>query len=263
MNYPVPAYLTPFIVSGMVAVIALLLLGLRQVLRRANWSAADQAKGVWSVASILVGWFAVAVITAIAGFYRPPSGSAPTIQYGIFIPIVAGLFLYWAWPSLRRMLAAIPNSWMVGVQVYRVLGVIFVVLYAGGHLPGLFALPAGVGDTLVGILAPFAALSVARSAQGSLQRARLWNLLGIADLVIAVTMGFLTSPSPFQMAAFDRPSTLIGMFPLVLIAVFAVPLSILLHLASLQKLRQEQRSGYEQPRTRGEVTGKRAFGVQG
>jgi len=56
---------------------------------------------------------------------------------------------------------------------------------------------------------------------------------------VAVTLGFLTSPSPFQVAAFDRPSVLIGMFPLVLIPVFAVPLSILLHIASLQKLRQK------------------------
>jgi len=38
----------------------------------------------------------------------------------------------------------------VGVQVYRALGLIFLVLYAGGYLPGLFAWPAGVGDILVG-----------------------------------------------------------------------------------------------------------------
>jgi hypothetical protein len=31
----------------------------------------------------------------------------------------------------------------VSIQVYRVLGLIFLVLYAGGRLPGAFALPAG------------------------------------------------------------------------------------------------------------------------
>jgi len=137
------------------------------------------------------------------------------------------------------------------VQFYRALGVIFVVLYAGRHLPGIFALPAGVGDTLVGILAPFVAASFARSPEASANRVRLWNLLGIADLVIAVTLGFLTSPSPLQMFAFDRPSGLIAMFPLSLIPVFAVPLSILLHFASLQKLRQSQKSGYQTLRVEG------------
>ena len=48
-----------------------------------------------------------------------------------------------------------------------------------------------------------------------------------------MTTGFLTSPSAFQLFAFDLPNELISQFPLVLIPVFLVPLSVLLHLASL------------------------------
>lgn len=242
MNYPVPVYLTPFIMTGMIFVIGTLVLGLRRVLQRAAWPQPDQAQALWSISALLVAWFVVAAATSIVGYYRPSSGP-PTIQYGLMTPIVIGVLAFFSWPLLRRIVASVPNTWLVGVQFYRALGVIFVVLYAGGHLPGIFALPAGLGDTLVGILAPFAAVSLARSPKTSANRARLWNLLGIADLIIAVTLGFLTSPSPLQMFAFDRPSGLIAMFPLSLIPVYAVPLSILLHLASLQKLRQEQRSG--------------------
>jgi hypothetical protein len=237
MDYPVPAYLTPFILTGMTAVIAALVLGISRSLRHATWPQGDRAKALWSVSSLLLAWFAIAVVTSIAGFYRPTSGP-PTIQYGLLGPIVGGLLLFRGWPLLRRIFAAIPNSWLVGVQLYRVLGVIFLLLYAGGHLPAVFALPAGLGDTLVGTLAPFVAARYARSPEDSVRQVRLWNLLGIADLVIAVTMGFLTAPSPLQMASFDRPNQLVGMFPLSLIPVFAVPLSILLHIASLQKLRQ-------------------------
>lgn len=163
------------------------------------------------------------------------------------------MLLFRSWPLLRRVIDIVPSDWLVGIQLYRVLGIIFLVLYAGGHLPGLFALPAGLGDTLVGILAPLAVVSLTRSPEHSARRVRLWNLLGIADLVVAVTMGFLTSPSPFQIAAFHRPSALIAMFPLSLIPVFAVPLSILLHIASLQKLRQEQRAAYR-VRARQQIT---------
>lgn len=252
MNYPVPAYLTPFILTGMILVIATLLLGLRRVLSRFAWPEADRAKALWSVSTLLAVWFVVAAATSVAGFYRPSSGP-PTIQYGLLTPILLGVVLFLSWPLLRRIVASVPNTWLVGVQFYRVLGVIFVVLYAGRHLPGIFALPAGVGDTLVGILAPFAAVSFARAPKKSAWRVRLWNLLGIADLVIAVTLGFLTSPSPLQMFAFERPSGLIAMFPLSLIPVFAVPLSILLHLASLQKLRQEQKA--ENPMLRAQQIG--------
>jgi hypothetical protein len=266
MNYAVPVYLTPFIMTGMILIIATLVLGLRRALRTITWPEADRTKALWSVSALLIGWFAVATATSIAGLYRPSSGP-PTIQYALLTPIVVGVLAFLSWPLLRRILASVPNTWLVGVQFYRVLGVIFVVLYADRHLPGIFALPAGVGDTLVGILAPFVAASVARSPEASARRVRLWNLLGIADLTIAVTLGFLSSPSPLQMFAFDRPSGLIAMFPLSLIPVFAVPLSILLHLASLQKLRQEHRTGSRALATAavkssGTVNGKGAFGIQ-
>jgi hypothetical protein len=44
-----------------------------------------------------------------------------------------------------------------------------------------------------------------------------------------VPAGFLTSPSPFQLFAFDLPNELIRQFPLVLVPVFLVPVSVLLH----------------------------------
>lgn len=249
MHPSVPAYLAPFLLTGMVIVITTLLLGLRRLLRDSHWPAMDRAKALWSVLSLVAGWFAVAVVTSIAGFYQPSSGRAPTIQYGLLIPIAIGVLLFRSWPLLRRTLSLVPNSWFVGVQFYRVLGVIFLALYAGGHLSALFALPAGLGDMLVGILAPFVAASLARSPEGSARRILGWNLLGMADLVIAVTLGFLTAPSQFQIASFDRPSQLVGMFPLSLIPVFAVPLSILLHLGSLQKLRQDRAPSHMELRT--------------
>ena len=245
MNYEVPAYLTPFILTGMILVIATLVLGLRRALRGAAWPEPDRTKVIWSVSALLIAWFVVAAVTSIEGFYRPSAGP-PTIQYGLLTPILIGVLAFLASPLLRRIVASVPGTWLVGVQFYRVLGVIFVVLYAGRHLPGIFALPAGVGDTLVGILAPFVAASFARSPEGSARRVRLWNVLGVADLIIAVTLGVLSSPSPLQMLAFDRPSGLVAMFPLSLIPVFAVPLSILLHFASLQKLRQDQRTRFRE-----------------
>jgi hypothetical protein len=48
----------------------------------------------------------------------------------------------------------------------------------------------------------------------------------------------LNSPSLFQLFALDRPNELVSLFPLVLAPTYLVPLSILLHLASLTKLRK-------------------------
>ena len=81
-------------------------------------------------------------------------------------------------------------------------------------------------------------MAYARNPSRNAGTVAAWNLLGIADLVVAVGTGFVTGQSPLQLAAFDNPNDLISVFPLVLIPVYLVPLSILLHLASLTKLRR-------------------------
>jgi hypothetical protein len=132
----------------------------------------------------------------------------------------------------------VPQSWIVSVQVYRALGVVFLILYATGKLPGLFARPAGVGDILVGVLAPVVGLSYARHPHQNGDLVSAWNLFGIGDLAVAVGTGFLSAPSLLQPFLVEPPNELITQFPLVLIPVFLVPLSILLHVASLAKLRR-------------------------
>jgi hypothetical protein len=241
MNTSVPSYLTYFVMTGSITAIATLLLGLHRALRRAAWPQKERAKAFWSLSAIIVGWFIVALATSLEGWYGGVARKVPTIQYGLLIPVLVGVLLFWKWPRLRHALAVVPNEWIIGIQLYRALGVIFLILYSVGRLPGLFALPAGFGDVSVGLLAPLVATAYARSSHGAAGRVRLWNLLGIADLVIAVTMGFLTSPSPLQLASFDRPSVLIAIFPLSLIPVYMVPLSLLLHFASLHHLQSKER----------------------
>jgi hypothetical protein len=133
-----------------------------------------------------------------------------------------------------RPSAAVPQPWIVGVQFYRALGVVFLILYATNKMPGLFALPAGIGDVIVGLLAPLVALACARDARRNVGRVTTWNILGILDLVVAITTGFITSPS--TLFSYEPPNPLIAILPLVLIPVYLVPLSVLLHLASLAKL---------------------------
>jgi hypothetical protein len=133
----------------------------------------------------------------------------------------------------------VPQAWIVGVQFYRTLGVVFLMLYAAGKFPGLFALPAGLGDVAVGLSAPFVALAYARAPRENGDAVRAWNILGLLDLIVAVTMGFLTSPSAIAPIEVHPTSELITMMPMVMIPVYMVPLSIVLHIASLVKLRRE------------------------
>jgi hypothetical protein len=233
-----PDYLTLDVLGGVLATTVALIYGLNSALKQAGWMTRVRRQAVWGFGVLLVIWLLAALSLSWIGIYR--GARIPTIQYGVLIPIVAGIALFWRWDTLKRALEAVPLQWIVTVQVYRALGVTFLVLYAAGHLPGQFAWPAGVGDITVGLLAPVVGLAHARGSRGAAGYVRAWNLFGISDLVVALTMGMLTSPSPLQRFAFSAPNELIAAFPLAMIPVFMVPLSILLHLAVLKKLRQAE-----------------------
>lgn len=233
-----PAFLFPFMLYSSLATVAALIFGLNRALKAANWPARDRQRAVWSATALLSAFYLAALIPARLGFYSVSPIQIPTIQFGILIPVIVGILLYLRWPSFRRVIETIPQQWLVGLQFYRIEGVIFLALYAMHTLPAAFAIPAGTGDVLVGLFAPFMARSYIRKSPNANTRLRTWNLLGIADLVTAITTGFLTSPSPVQLLALDNPNHLISQYPLVMIPVFLVPLAILLHLASLQRLRQ-------------------------
>jgi hypothetical protein len=239
MNHLAPSYLLPNILIGSVAVVAIMLFGLHRALSRTEWPTKERGRAFWSILALLLAWFAGALVLSWSGFYQGTPTRVPTIPFGLLIPIAGGVVLFWRWPLLRRVIDAVPQSWLVGVQLYRLEGLIFLTLYAAGLLPGAFALPAGIGDVVVGLLAPVVGVAYARRTRPALLRA--WNLLGLADLAVAVTTGFLTSPSPVQLLALDRPNELISAFPLAMIPVFLVPLSVLLHFASFEKLHHTER----------------------
>jgi hypothetical protein len=164
------------------------------------------------------------------------SAGIPTIQYGILLPILIGTLLIFRSEATKRIIDAVPQEWIVGVKLYRALGVIFLILYATGKLPRLFAWPAGVGDIAIGLLAPVVAFAYARTPRDAAGLVRAWNVFGILDLVVAVTTGFLTAPSLLQPIEVQPNSEMMSVLPMVLIPVYLVPLSIVLHLASLAKL---------------------------
>jgi hypothetical protein len=234
----IPAFLPYYVLLGTAAIVAAILYGLHIALLRANWPAQDRKRALVVVSVILLGWLAAAIALGGAGAYHVAADGIPTIQYGIFIPIAIGLVLLWRSELANRMLDAVPQSWLVGVQLYRALGVIFLILYAAGKLPGLFAWPAGTGDIAVGLLAPIVGIAYARSPGENAGLVRGWNLFGILDLVVAVTMGFATAPSALRLIDVQPTSEMMTVLPMVLIPIFLVPLSIVLHAASLVKLRR-------------------------
>ena len=106
----------------------------------------------------------------------------------------------------------------------------------------MFALPAGIGDVLTGLLALPAAIAVAAGTADGRRAAALLNIFGLADFAVAITMGIITSPGPLQLIVPDVQSIGAGNYPGVLTPAFVLPSSILLHALSLRQLRRRGRA---------------------
>src|SRR5262249_34132822 len=79
------------------------------------------------------------------------------VAFGPMLLAIAGLF---AVNSLRRINTAMPATWLIWAQTYRVAGLIFIFPYMYyGIVPAGFAIPAAIGDAATGALAPFVALA--------------------------------------------------------------------------------------------------------
>jgi hypothetical protein len=203
--------------------------------RKQDRSAGPQGGG-GLLALALVVWLGVALALGAAHVFQARASGIPWIGLGVGGPIVVGFLSFRRSPRIRRIVESIPQEWLLAVQAPRVVGATFLVLLAEHRLPGQFARPAGWGDVLIGISAPFVAYAFHTRRTWSRPLAVAFNVLGIADLVIAIGTGFLYSPSPLRLF-FSVPSTaLMTVLPLVLVPTFLVPLWILVHAASLRAL---------------------------
>jgi hypothetical protein len=141
-----------------------------------------------------------------------------------------------------QVLDAMPASWLVALQLYRVFGSWALAASLRGALPGVFALPAGIGDVLTGLFAVPAAIATATGTAQGCRAAIAWNIFGLADFAVAITLGLITSAGPFQLIVPDVSSIGAGAYPGVLTPAFVVPSSILLHALSLRQLRRRSKA---------------------
>jgi hypothetical protein len=182
---------------------------------------------------LIAAWF-VFTLTASALHVFRSDFSRPAIPFGLagLTPIV--VFAVWSAASkgFRRFTESLDPSILTLVQSWRIVGFAFLALYVYAILPRVFALSAGWGDVFIGATAPLVALRFANPEhrRGFI----LWQILGILDLVLAVTFAATaTLIEPHGVAP-----TALTLLPLSLIPTFAVPLLFILHIISIGQARR-------------------------
>jgi hypothetical protein len=231
--YALPSYVWALVLAGAIGIPA----ATCAVLYRGAVAAGVGHRAATVVAATtaagLGGWLVVSGLLARAGVYRQDPGEVVPWLLLVFTATLTALLLATRIPLVFRILADLGTPARLALpHTLRVVGVLFLVVMAQGHLPAVFALPAGLGDIAIGVAAPFVARRLARG-KGRAGAVR-FNVLGILDLAVAVSIAFLLGPfGPFEVTPSTAPLRLL---PLALIPTTAVPLAIALHIVSLRRL---------------------------
>lgn len=191
------------------------------------------------IAAFFFIWLAIVLVLGANGAFLGTPGSPPLgLLIGLVAPLTVFLVGYRAIEPVRAFILSADIRIIAGVQAWRWAGFGFLSLYAYKILPGIFAWPAGLGDMAVGITAPLVLASLIRRPDfAASKRFVAWNLSGILDLAVAVTIGAigpLFAPSFYSAVPTDPMLRL----PLVLIPTYLVPMFLMLHLTALLQARQ-------------------------
>jgi hypothetical protein len=226
-------------VAARLAVHVTIALGLWLGLERAELTS-SQRRNVWLAVMIpFTLWLAVIWSAAIGGAFKPGAAAIPVLPIATLGPVVLAVPILLRSRLIGEVLDAMPASWMVALQVLRVNGFAFLIGWVYGTVPGVFALPAGIGDMLTGLLAVPVAISLGSGSGESRRAAIAWNIFGLLDFAIALSIGFAIA---FRLIETGAASATGGLYPAVMIPAFGVPTWIILHAVSLRQLSRGNRA---------------------
>ena len=205
-----------------------------------------ETKPVWTIthkftlAIILAIQFVVAYVVGTQGLLvNTQQSMIPPIAITVIIPVVLFLAAYAMSKSFRKFVLAQDIQTLTMLQHWRVLGFGFLLLYAHGVLPGLFAWPAGLGDVAIGFAAPLIIIRLQNNLNYETSSALVrYHYLGLLDFAVAVITVGITAGSYAFFTPDGLTSAAMDVWPLNLFPSFGVPIFIILHLSVLLKVRE-------------------------
>jgi hypothetical protein len=187
------------------------------------------------ITALILTWFiAVLAISALGGFTNAYNRLGLSVAVAASAPLIVFFVWFSASKEFREYTLSLSPVLLTATHSFRLVGFTFVLLEARRSLPAIFALPAGYGDMFIGATAILVAWKFGEPRRRGAFIA--WQVLGVIDLVLAVTLG-TTAP---LIQPQGIPITLMTVLPLSLIPTFFVPLYLILHSICIAQARKWQ-----------------------
>jgi hypothetical protein len=203
-----------------------------------------QDEDPWTITKLMLAlvavWFLAAFIGGVMGIFNQPGVPPAAVGLFVFIPVAGFTLSYIVSARMRHAIDRIPLWWITIAHAWRFVGLGFVIGALIHVLPPQFGYPEGLGDIIAALFCLPLAFAIRKNSHSAGLRAAFiaWNVFGLIDLVSAISLGILYSPSSFGVLRIDISTELMTRFPVNLIPTFFVPLFILSHMLGLIRNRE-------------------------
>lgn len=183
-------------------------------------------------------WLGAILLLSGRGYFASTGGPPVYLLAAIIAPQIAFWICYVLVSRFRRFILGLDIGFLVAVQSWRVAGLVLVFLWAYGLLTGGFALPAGVGDIIIGVWAVFVTLRVVRKTKGWQRSVIYLSLIGLVDFAFALWAANFAGPTLFDPPPLDAAliAGIVTRLPLSVIPAFLVPAFSCAHFAALAQV---------------------------
>lgn len=178
--------------------------------------------------AIVALWFLVALGVGAAGLPAKLQPPIPQVLIGVLaVGVIAAVMFV---PALRSWIETVDERLLVGLHLSRFVGIWFLVLHSQGRLPWDFAVPGGIGDIFVAVLALMLIATMRADNDTGRGAYLVWNVIGLGDILfVVVTAARLAVTEPGSMDEILR-------LPLCLLPTWLVPLIIATHVLLFYRL---------------------------
>jgi hypothetical protein len=196
------------------------------------------------LAAFFVGWFCTVMYAGtelkfVSGLHWdiPQDLAMVAVSNVLFaIPILVFYLTYTRRPSFKKfMLEDIPAADMIAFHVCRIAGAAYIYLHLTEGVRNLVVLQVGVFDLFISLTAlPLASYVRSVGLEKASGLVKLWNVIGILDLVIPFTL--------FPLNLFDLYYTPVDslsffmMWPIIGIFLYNVPIAMVAHVLQLSNI---------------------------
>lgn len=245
-----PEFILKFSMIPIIFIIQLL--AIRYAARYADKQSVIKVTGwITILLFILVIWGGISTWLALDGVYMSnefleayPTFWLPFIP--VVLVIVPLIFLVGARDAVRKLIDAMPISWIVGIHALRILAIGTIIKAWRGEFSMSFATWIGIPDLLFGLSA-VVMIWLALKDRVNTMGLMIWNMLGVFVILPgAPIIGQMGLPGVFH--SIDETPSMVTLleFPMVLAPSLVVPLFVMMNMfVAIRLIEQMLQSRYE------------------